>query len=215
MWASVLASRQLTTLQLRLEPSGVLFLTLHRPAAFNAISMEMLNELHAVFDALQHPSSMLEALPPDFPRVVVLAGAGRAFSGGVDIKAADQGIGGQAWDYKDMRSQQLLSRLIEKMRAAPQPIIAAVQGAAAGGGLALALASDVRIAARGASFSAAFLGLVNELVEEAGQLEAAARKLAAEMLACSRLGLQSGGDGGEKGGGGGAGQGRGVTRSKL
>lgn len=232
MWASVLASRQLTTLQLRLEPSGVLFLTLHRPAAFNAISMEMLNELHAVFDALQHPSSMLEALPPDFPRVVVLAGAGRAFSGGVDIKAADQGIGGQAWDYKDMRSQQLLSRLIEKMRAAPQPIIAAVQGAAAGGGLALALASDVRIAARGASFSAAFvrlgltgtdmgtsyflwrhaglgaaaellltgrqmgaerahqLGLVNELVEEAGQLEAAARKLAAEMLACSRLGLQ-------------------------
>ena len=86
MWASVLSSRQLTTLQLRLEPSGVLFLTLHRPAAFNAISMEMLNELHAVFDALQHPSSMLEALPPDFPRVVVLAGAGRAFSGGVDIK---------------------------------------------------------------------------------------------------------------------------------
>lgn len=43
------------------------------------------------------------------------------------VQAADQGIGGSAWDYKDMRSQQLLSRLIEKMRAAPQPIVCAVQ----------------------------------------------------------------------------------------
>ena len=43
------------------------------------------------------------------------------------LQAADQGIGGAAWDYRDMRSQQLLSRLIERMRAVPQPIIAAVQ----------------------------------------------------------------------------------------
>ena len=43
------------------------------------------------------------------------------------VQAADQGIGGQAWDYRDMRSQQLLSRLIERMRALPQPIVCAVQ----------------------------------------------------------------------------------------
>lgn len=43
------------------------------------------------------------------------------------MQAADQGIGGQAWDYRDMRSQQLLSRLIERMRALPQPIVCAVQ----------------------------------------------------------------------------------------
>lgn len=43
------------------------------------------------------------------------------------MQAADRGIGGEAWDYTDMRSQQLLSRLIEKFRAVPQPIIAAVQ----------------------------------------------------------------------------------------
>lgn len=133
-----------------------------------------------------------------------------------------------------MRSQQLLSRLIEKMRAVSQPIVAAVQGAAAGGGFALAMAADVRVASRSARFSAAFvrlgltgtdmgtsyflwrqaglgiasemlltgrqlsaerayqLGLVNELVEEPAELEAAARKLAGEMLACSRLGLQVG-----------------------
>ena len=45
----------------------------------------------------------------------------------MDIFAADRGIGGASYDYKDLRSQQLLSRLIEKLRAIPQPIIAAVQ----------------------------------------------------------------------------------------
>ncbi|KAL4428465.1 hypothetical protein ABPG75_002554 [Micractinium tetrahymenae] len=192
----------------------------------------MMAELHAVFSSLEHPASMLTPLPEDHPRVVVLRAEGRAFCGGVDIKAAEAGVGGRAWDYKDMRSQQLLSRLIEKMRQVPQPIIAAVQGAAAGGGFALALASDVRVASRDARFSAAFvrlgltgtdmgtsyflwraaglgiasellltgrqlgaerahqLGLVSELVESPGELEAAARKLAGEMLACSRVGLQ-------------------------
>ncbi|KAL4858933.1 putative enoyl-CoA hydratase [Chlorella vulgaris] len=237
MWASNVMKAQPKTLQLSMDSPGVLSITLNRPAAFNALSMEMLRDLHTVFDALQHPTSMLDALPADFPRVVILSGAGRAFCGGVDIKAADQGIGGSAWDYKDMRSQQLLSRLIEKMRAAPQPIVCAVQGAAAGGGFALAMACDVRVATRGARFSAAFvrlgltgtdmgtsyflwrqaglgvaaemlltgrqlaaerayqarhgrLGLVNELVEEPAGLAAAAGKLAQEMLACSRLGLQ-------------------------
>jgi enoyl-CoA hydratase/carnithine racemase len=46
----------------------------------------MLSDLHTVFDELQHPTSMLDALQADFPRVVILSGAGRAFCGGVDIK---------------------------------------------------------------------------------------------------------------------------------
>jgi enoyl-CoA hydratase/carnithine racemase len=102
---------------------------------------------------------MLEEPPADWPRVVVLCAAGRAFSGGVDAKAADRGVGGAAWDYKDMRSQQLLAALVSAFRAIPQPVIAAVQGPAAGAGLALALAADVRVAARAASFSAAFVRL--------------------------------------------------------
>ena len=181
----------MSTLALKLERTdsgGVLWITLNRPQAFNAVSMEMLSELHAVLDRLQHPPTMHAPLPPHFPRVVVIGAAGKAFSGGVDIKvrvasvtylptvewpahpswlmcgcqnlqAADRGIGGRAWDYKDMRSQQLLARMIEKMRAIPQPIIAAVQGPTAGAGLAIALAADVRVAAPAASFSAAFVRL--------------------------------------------------------
>jgi enoyl-CoA hydratase/carnithine racemase len=94
MWASSLPSRRFSALQLRQAPPGVLWVTLARPDAFNALSMELLSELHAVFDALQHPPTMLAALPPDFPRVVVLAAAGRAFCGGVDIKV---GGCGRSW----------------------------------------------------------------------------------------------------------------------
>lgn len=151
-----------STLKLDLErtPSGsILWLTLNRPQAFNAISMECLHELHRVLDALQHPTTMHEPLPADHPRVLIIRAAGRAFSGGVDIKAADRGMGGRSWDYKDMRSQQALSRLIEKFRQIPQPIVCAVQGPAAGAGLSIALASDVRIAGPAASFSAAFVRL--------------------------------------------------------
>ena len=62
--------------------------------------LSLATELHSVFGMLEHPESMLQPLPADHPRVVVLRGAGRAFCGGVDIKAADQGIGGAAWEYK-------------------------------------------------------------------------------------------------------------------
>ena len=58
-----------------------------------------------------------------------------------------------------MRSHQLLARLIDKLRRIPQPVIAAVQGPAAGAGLAIALAADVRVALRASSFSAAFVRL--------------------------------------------------------
>lgn len=76
---------QLHTLRCRLE-GGVLWVQLHRPQAFNSLSAECLAELHRVLDSCQHPVSMLEALPSDAPRVIVLSGAGRAFCGGVDIK---------------------------------------------------------------------------------------------------------------------------------
>ncbi len=76
MWASSLASLRLSTLRCSLEqaPSGgpVLSVQLNRPAAFNAVSMELLHELHLVLSLCEHPKSMLEALPADFPRVIVL-----------------------------------------------------------------------------------------------------------------------------------------------
>lgn len=160
--ASPFTTQQFQTLQLELQPTkrgAILWLTLNRPKSYNSLNMEMISELHVVFDLLEHPTSMLQPVLVDHPRVVILQGAGSSFSAGVDIKAADRGIGGSSWDYLDARSQQLLSRLIEKMRRVPQPIVASVRGAAAGAGLALALASDVRVAARCASFSAAFVRL--------------------------------------------------------
>lgn len=83
----------------------------------------------------------------------------RTYVYGLCFQAAALGIGGGSWDYHDIRSQQLLSRLIEKIRAMPQPFIAAVDGFASGGGLALALASDIRIATRRSKFFAAFVRL--------------------------------------------------------
>jgi enoyl-CoA hydratase/carnithine racemase len=162
MSKSKFESLNLTTVYVEVEntPNGsILHIVLNRPQAFNAVSMEMLEELHTLLDMLQHPNSLHKAVPADNPRVVILKAAGRAFSGGVDIKAADRGIGGKAWDYKNMRSQQLLARMIEKFRAIPQPMISCIDGPAAGAGLALAIASDLRVATPAASFSAAFVRL--------------------------------------------------------
>jgi len=187
-----LESHRWTTLTLEVEKTpkgGIAWITLNRPKSFNALSMECINELHRAFDALQHPTTMLEPLTNDHPRVIVLAANGKAFSGGVDIKAADRGIGGQAWDYKHMRSQQSLSRLIEKMRAVPQPIVCVIQGPAAGAGLALSLASDIRIATPSASFVASFvrLGLSGTDMGTSFFLpKLAGRGIASEMLLTGR-----------------------------
>lgn len=123
MWASFLSSRRFSALQLRQAPPGVLWVTLARPDAFNALSMELLSELHAVFDALQHPPTMLAALPPDFPRVVVLAAAGRAFCGGVDIKVGGRG---RSWSWRRLRlrlchegAQPVCSSCPARARCAP------------------------------------------------------------------------------------------------
>src|SRR5436190_646007 len=92
-------------------------------------------------------------------RAIVLTGAGRGFCAGLDLKGAGAppeaaGLGQAAGG---MKSQQHIARLVPRMRTTQQPIIAAVNGPAAGGGLALALASDVRIAAESARFNVAFV----------------------------------------------------------
>lgn len=92
---------ELRTLALEIEagPQGaVLFLTLNRPGAFNAVSMELLHEMHLVLDALQHPLTLHEPLPQKHPRVLVIRAAGKAFSGGVDIKVGRLGWRGILWE---------------------------------------------------------------------------------------------------------------------
>lgn len=123
------------------------WLTLDRPAALNALSQQMVTELRDFF----------ARLPADIEtRVVVLRGAGKAFCAGLDLKepAPDDGGGPVAGG---LRGQRRISELVILMRRAPQPIIACVHGAACGGGFALALGADVRIAGASARMNAAFI----------------------------------------------------------
>jgi 2-(1,2-epoxy-1,2-dihydrophenyl)acetyl-CoA isomerase len=127
---------------------GVAVLTLNRPDRLNAMSGPMLDAL-------------LEALPrlgaDPAVGVVVLTGAGRAFCAGGDVKAMAEGreMGGETLEERaqGLRARMEVSRWLHEM---PKPTIAMVRGAAAGAGLSLALACDLRIAGDGARFGTAF-----------------------------------------------------------
>jgi len=125
------------------------WLTLNRPDALNALSRQMVNELRDFFWNVGDDAQT---------RVVVVRGAGRAFCAGLDLKEAAQ-PDGDGSVQAGLRMQRHISELIMLMRRAPQPIIAAVRGAASGGGFAIALASDVRIASESARMNAAFIRL--------------------------------------------------------
>ena len=127
---------------------GVATLMLNRPERLDAMSGEMLD-------------AMLEALPrladDADVAVIVLTGAGRGFCAGGDVKAMAEGreFGGTTLEEKAeaLRSQMEVSRWLHRL---PKPTIAMVRGAAAGAGLSLALACDLRIAGDSARFATAF-----------------------------------------------------------
>jgi 2-(1,2-epoxy-1,2-dihydrophenyl)acetyl-CoA isomerase len=134
----------------RYEVDGpVATITLDRPEALNALTVPMKQELLAAFREAGRSSEV---------RAVILTGAGRAFCAGQDLRerlapgAAPLGV--------ELRERY--NPIVRAMRALPQPIVAAVNGVAAGAGASLAFASDLRLAADGASFVLAFgrIGLV-------------------------------------------------------
>ncbi len=128
----------------------IAWLTLNRPESLNALNRALVLELRAFFSGL---SQDLDT------RVVVLRGAGRAFCAGLDLKESAGEVSDDVSVSAALRGQRGLSELMIMMRRAPQPIIAAVHGAACGGGFALALGADVRIAAESARMNAAFIRL--------------------------------------------------------
>jgi enoyl-CoA hydratase/carnithine racemase len=123
-------------------------LSLDRPEALNALSPEMARELGDYFEGL---SARLEI------RVVILRGEGRHFCAGADLNSVAFAEAGAGRAQRQMAMQKLYSGVVRAMRACPQPIVALVHGAACGGGLSLALASDVRYAAPNARMNAAYI----------------------------------------------------------
>lgn len=125
---------------------GVLLVTLNRPERFNAITFQMFDELHDLCRKLKDD---------DATRAVILTGAGRGFCSGLDLdEAATLADMTPAEMYQ---GQEHWAGAYEALHDAPQPVIAAVNGAAAGGGLGLALAADIRVASTEARFNAAFV----------------------------------------------------------
>jgi enoyl-CoA hydratase len=131
---------------------GITQVTLNRPDRLNAMNADLVQELHDALDTVN--------LDPEC-RVVILTGAGKAFCAGLDLNG--YGLpptvppGERGLVQRSMATQQHIASLIPHMRRIRQPIIAAVNGAATGGGLALVLGSDVRIASEQARFGVAFV----------------------------------------------------------
>jgi enoyl-CoA hydratase len=129
---------------------GVTQLTLNRAEKLNAMNVELITELHAAFASVAADREC---------RAVVLTGAGRGFCAGLDLGGYGTvpGAEGHGPVVGGFSTQTHIASLIPQMRALPVPVIAAVNGAAAGGGLALALGSDIRIAGESARFNVAFV----------------------------------------------------------
>ena len=126
------------------------WLTLNRPNSLNAINVRMVRELGDYFGRLYNDATV---------RIVVMRGAGRGFSSGLDIKER-QAPGEEGAPFGGgFGFQGFLADVYIKMRRCPQPIISLVHGAACGGGFAFALASDIRIAGESARMNAAFIRL--------------------------------------------------------
>jgi enoyl-CoA hydratase len=126
----------------------VALVTLNRPERMNSMAFDVMVPFKEVLDDITYDNSV---------RVVVLTGAGKGFSSGADHKSA-----GSVPHVQDLtrptyalRSMAILDDVILALRRLHQPVIAAVNGAAIGGGLCLALAADIRVAAHGAYFRAA------------------------------------------------------------
>jgi len=113
------------------------FVTLNRPDAANALSKGLVSALEAVFSEL---AALIKK--GDDLRAVVLTGTGKVFSAGADLKERRAMTLEQTWGFLDE-----LNRLMNAVSAFPRPVVAAINGAAFGGGLELALACDLRIAA--------------------------------------------------------------------
>lgn len=141
-----LSEAEYETLALESIGTGVVLVTLNRPDRYNAMTDTMFAEFEQLAEALDEDDEV---------RVAVLTGAGKAFCAGYDLADAEElpELGALGM----LEKQERAARALLAIRSTRMPVIAAVNGPAAGGGLALALAADFRLASTEAKFNAAFV----------------------------------------------------------
>jgi enoyl-CoA hydratase len=127
-------------------------LTLNHPEKLNALNYGLVQELHAAIDRIGADNDC---------RVVVLTGAGRGFCSGLDLTDPNppEAGGGTEFPRSGMRWQERIADLTARLHRLRQPVLAAVNGAAYGGGFGIALACDIRVASETASFCTQFIKL--------------------------------------------------------
>jgi len=138
------------TIEVEHPAEHVTTVRLARPDRLNALNYTLVGELHDALDAVAADNDC---------RVVVLTGAGRGFCAGLDLR--DYGtppeVGAHRHRHAGVSGQGFLANLTQHLHDTPQVVLAAVNGAAFGGGLALAAACDLRIASESATFCSAFI----------------------------------------------------------
>jgi enoyl-CoA hydratase len=127
-------------------------IVMNRPDRLNAMTAELCQALHDALD---------DAAADRSCRAIVITGAGRGFCAGLDLHGYGDAPGNDGTDPTRDRlaNQQHMSTLVLRLRATPQPVIAAINGPCAGFGLALALGCDIRFAAQGAVLRVAFINI--------------------------------------------------------
>ena len=127
-------------------------LTFNRPDKLNALTYELVEALHTALDDLADDNTC---------RAVVVTGAGRGFCSGLDLSAPnpEEAGGGTEFPRSGMRWQERIADLTAKIHRLRQPVIAAVNGVAYGGGLGIAAACDIRVASPSARFCTQFIKL--------------------------------------------------------
>jgi enoyl-CoA hydratase/carnithine racemase len=148
MTTQTLSPPELETLRIEID-GDIGALTLDRPDAFNAMSPEMIGELTVAFAWLADRAPL---------RALIVTGAGKAFCSGGDVNWFQKGVQSDEIDLPSevRRGAEALHQAIVDLRRIPYPVIAAVNGPAAGAGFSLALACDTRIASEAAFFACAY-----------------------------------------------------------